>query len=616
MWFWLSLIALLCWSGSDLFSKIGCRDARDKYSHLKMVMAVGVVMGLHAAYEVFVGGTVINLDILLTYLPVSLLYILSMAMGYVGLRYIELSISSPICNSSGALVAVLAILFDGIAGYSPLALFAVALVCVGAVGLGVVEVREDDELRIERQKASNYKYTKSFMALAMPAAYCVLDAAGTFADSRVLEIISRTVEDYEASANVAYELTFLLAGILSFVYVVLIKKDRLVPKMEAPKYLGAVCETAGQFAYIYAIADTEHLAMSAPIIASYCAASVLWSRIFLKEKLSWKHYAMIALILDPLIQPGHKEGQQEAADAADRRQHDLPCAHITGGDDDQCGGQHDAEDPVEGDGVVLPEEPAHQPCQQQDRQHHPRQAGGEHQEVQPGQPLQHGLVQPQGHHHRGGGHARDHQAHAPQGAAEVIPPEVGLHSDADHFSYVKQAEKDSGGAHRHADPGAQAPSLLPRLPEEGGDRAHDQADEQPGGNGAGDVDGGGDPLGKAQKADGAPQADGQEPPPVFGDGLPGVGQHLHKGTVDVEHHRQHPAGDPRQDGAGPDQDAAQQVPQPAYAKILIPLPPQRCSSILLGIVDFMIAVLPSGCNPILPLLLKKFPVSTAPDAAL
>ena len=137
-WFLYSLTAILFWSGSDLFSKIGSR-ADDTYSHWKMVMAVGVVMGLHAAYEVFVGGTVINLDIILTYLPVSILYILSMAMGYVGLRYIELSISSPICNSSGALVAVLAILFDGIAGYSPLALFAVALVCVGAVGLGVVE---------------------------------------------------------------------------------------------------------------------------------------------------------------------------------------------------------------------------------------------------------------------------------------------------------------------------------------------------------------------------------------------------------------------------------------------------------------------------------------------
>ena len=67
--------------------------------------------------------------------------------------------------------------------------------------------------------------------------------------------------------------------------------------MEAPKYIGAICETAGQFAYIYAIADTEHLAMSAPIISSYCAASVLWSRIFLKEKLSKKHYLMIVFVV-------------------------------------------------------------------------------------------------------------------------------------------------------------------------------------------------------------------------------------------------------------------------------------------------------------------------------
>ena len=46
MWFWLAIAALLCWSGSDLFSKIGCRDGKDKYSHLKMVMAVGAFAGL------------------------------------------------------------------------------------------------------------------------------------------------------------------------------------------------------------------------------------------------------------------------------------------------------------------------------------------------------------------------------------------------------------------------------------------------------------------------------------------------------------------------------------------------------------------------------------------
>ena len=291
MWFWLALIALLCWSGSDLFSKIGCRDASDQYSHLKMVIAVGVVMGLHACFEVFVGGVEINLSIILTYLPVSILYILSMALGYLGLRYIELSVSSPICNSSGALVAVLTLIFVGADDYSPLALFAVALVCAGAIGLGVVDSTEDAELRSARQEAGNYKYAKSWVALALPVAYCVLDAAGTFADNRVLDTLN------EDSANVAYELTFLFAAAVCFVYTVVIKKDRLIPKMEAPKYAGAVFETAGQFAYIYAIADTEHLAMSAPIISSYCAASVLWSRIFLKEKLSWKHYGMILLIV-------------------------------------------------------------------------------------------------------------------------------------------------------------------------------------------------------------------------------------------------------------------------------------------------------------------------------
>ena len=291
MWFWLSLIALLCWSGSDLFSKIGCRDEDDRLSHLKMVMAVGVVMGLHAAFEIFVGGTEISFSIILTYLPVSLLYIGSMTLGYLGLRYIELSVSSPICNAAGALVAVMTLVFLGGEDYSPLAIFAVLLVCVGAIGLGVVDATEDPELRAARQAEGNRKYAKSFLALALPVAYCLLDAAGTFADNRVLETLD------EGSANVAYELTFLFAAVVCFVYVVLIRRDRLIPKKEAPKYLGAVCETAGQFAYIYAIADTEHLAMSAPIISSYCAASVLWSRLFLKEKLSWKHYAMIALVV-------------------------------------------------------------------------------------------------------------------------------------------------------------------------------------------------------------------------------------------------------------------------------------------------------------------------------
>lgn len=296
MWFWFAVIALLCWSGSDLFSKIGCQDEKDKYSHLKMVTAVGIVMGLHAAYEIFIGGVEINLEVILTYLPVSALYIVSMAVGYIGLRYIELSISSPICNSSGAIVAVLTIITVGIGDeVPPVALVAVALVCIGVIGLGFTEANEDEELRRARQDESNRHYAKSWIAIFIPIVYCLLDALGTFADSRVLEIIN------EDSANVAYELTFLAVGLVSLFYVTVVKKQRLVAKQEAPKYTGAIFETIGQFFYIYALADTEHVAFAAPIISSYCVASVVWGRIFLKEKLSKKHYLCILAVVIGIV---------------------------------------------------------------------------------------------------------------------------------------------------------------------------------------------------------------------------------------------------------------------------------------------------------------------------
>ena len=307
MWFILSLIALLCWSGSDMFSKIGSKPS-DKLSHWKMVMAVGLIMGLHAAYEIFIGGVEISWDVIVAYLPASFLYILSMVLGYVGLRYIELSVSSPICNSSGGIAAVLCFLF---LQEMPnlIQWIGVIAVTVGVVLLGVAEMSESDYAREIRQKNSKVKYEKSFVALLLPILYCIIDALGTFFDSVILreeatgtflDTVFPTILE-EGPANVAYELTFLACGIVAAVYVLAIKRDKLTVKAEGPKLLGGVFETAGQFAYIYALGDTAHAGFAAAIIASYCALSVLWSRIFLKEKLSWKHYGAIALTVAGIV---------------------------------------------------------------------------------------------------------------------------------------------------------------------------------------------------------------------------------------------------------------------------------------------------------------------------
>ena len=298
MWFALSLVALLCWSGSDLFSKIGSKPD-DKYSQWKMVIAVGFVMGLHAAYEIFVNGVQINWAAILTYLPASALYISSMVLGYIALRYIELSVSSPVCNSSGAIASLFMIIFffkmSGIETQSQLigTIFGIVACGIGVVGLGFAEMGEDEEVKLKRQEKANVKYSKSWIAIVLPVLYCFIDAAGTVADTFILETLDENV------ANVAYELTFLACGGIAAIYVFAIKRDKPTVKREFPKVVGAVCETAGQFAYIMAL--SKNSVAAAPIICCYCALSVVWGAIFLKERLSWKHYIAIAITIAGIV---------------------------------------------------------------------------------------------------------------------------------------------------------------------------------------------------------------------------------------------------------------------------------------------------------------------------
>ncbi len=298
MWFVLSLVALLCWSGSDLFSKIGSKPD-DKYSQWKMVVAVGLVMGIHAAFEIFVNGVQINWSAILTYLPASALYISSMILGYIALRYIELSVSSPVCNSSGAIASLFMIIFffkmSGIETQGQLVgtIFGIVACGIGVVGLGFAEMGEDEEVKLKRQEKANVKYSKSWIAIVLPILYCFIDAAGTIADTFILETLDENV------ANVAYELTFLACGGIAAIYVFAIKRDKPTVKREFPKVVGAVCETAGQFAYIMALAQNSVAA--APIVCCYCALSVVWGAIFLKERLSWKHYIAIAITIAGIV---------------------------------------------------------------------------------------------------------------------------------------------------------------------------------------------------------------------------------------------------------------------------------------------------------------------------
>ena len=310
-----AVIAMLCWSGSDIFSKIGSPQ-NDKSSHFKVGIAVGLVMGIHAFYEIFVRGVQFTLPDLWVYLPASFFYILSMVIGYIGLRYIELSISSPICNGSGAVTAILCMLVFGVT-FNPDAdgnqvflngpiIAGIVLIVIGIIALGIIDNMEDDELRLKRQQSANRKYAKSFLAILLPVLYCILDSCGTFVDTLIADnyvsglIASGIGEDAADTItgdvlNVAYELTWFAVAIVFAIYVFVFKKEKITKasgKYEGAKLIGGICETVGQVFYMMVI--VKGYVPGFVIISAYCAVSTVWGSIFLKEKLSWKHYIALA----------------------------------------------------------------------------------------------------------------------------------------------------------------------------------------------------------------------------------------------------------------------------------------------------------------------------------
>lgn len=310
MWI-IAIIAMLCWSGSDIFSKVGSKQS-DKLSHYKVGIAVGLIMGLHAIWEVAVAGVPISFSDIITYLPASFFYITSMLVGYICLRYIELSISSPICNCSGALALIFSLFYfgvswnnedgDGIFMNLPITV-GVVLIVIGVAALGIIDHFEDDEARALRQLKANRKYAKSAFAILLPVLYCLLDACGTFVDTLIADnyteklIAAGNAADVAESLsgdvlNTAYELTWFFMAIVFAVYVFGIKREKVDLKFDGIKGIGGICETIGQVFYMMVVVSDYKVGLV--IISAYCAVSFIWSRIFLKEKLSRKHYIALA----------------------------------------------------------------------------------------------------------------------------------------------------------------------------------------------------------------------------------------------------------------------------------------------------------------------------------
>ncbi|MGX9134485.1 EamA family transporter [Rummeliibacillus sp. JY-2-4R] len=294
MWFLFSILTALAWGGADLFYKRGS-DHNDKFSHLKIVVMVGLVMGIHATCYMLYKDIDFHPFDMIKYLPVSFFYIASMTIGYVGLRYLELSISSPLQNSSGAITAILLFIFFH-QDIDWIHILGVIIVSIGVIGIAVVEKQQESKVMRLNNVQIDKKYQLGFMAIMFPIIYALLDGAGTFADGIYLDELKLMSED---AALLAYEYTFFICAFIAFIYLKCIKKVQFNIFKERDKACAALLETTGQFFYVYAM--SAYAIIAAPLIASYSIFSVILSRIFLKEKLTLKHYFVITIVMIGII---------------------------------------------------------------------------------------------------------------------------------------------------------------------------------------------------------------------------------------------------------------------------------------------------------------------------
>ena len=285
MWLVMALLTLILWGIADLFYKKG-NSKKDKYSHLKTGMMVGFVMGIHAIIYMIVKGLSFDFLAMLKYLPVSLCYIISMVIGYKGLKYINLSVSSPIQNSSGIITSILLCIIFKVS-LSIYEIIGLVIMTIGVWILSFIENKENKKIVLKKI---------GLTAIIFPIIYLIIDGAGTFLDAVYLDHLELIDEDM---ALIAYEFTFLIYGIIMFIYLK-IKKEKIKVFKEKDKLFASIFETLGQFTYVFAI--SSHSVITAPIVACYSAFSVLLSRIFLKEKLNlWQYISLILIFLGIII---------------------------------------------------------------------------------------------------------------------------------------------------------------------------------------------------------------------------------------------------------------------------------------------------------------------------
>ena len=320
----LTLLALFAWGMEDLFLKESA-DIDDSRTSLKIAAVLGLIMGValivispYSESRLPLGKLVMDN---LFFLLVPAAYAVTMVISNIGLRYLDMSIMSPMENASGGLPVIILFVYfwvtkdinhviDEVGG---LDITGTALILAGIIALAIVQhslfLKGGQQVSDKKRTLAKY----GALALLFPLLFCLFDTFETVVCGIMLHGDEReSIGQFDMIR--LYTLMFLIVGIISYAALCIGEKRLYNPfrKKETPKIVAGVLETAAYISYVMAMALKPLLV--APVISSYCVLSIILVRIFLKEKLKRAQYVCIMLVIGGIVLLGISEGLSEAGD--------------------------------------------------------------------------------------------------------------------------------------------------------------------------------------------------------------------------------------------------------------------------------------------------------------
>ena len=313
--FWLILGCIIFWSVTDILYKASSPHS-DPLSHYKTFIWVGIVMTLAGVIMSTWSDTLLDsLKLvkgnLLYLIPLGLIYAATLLFGLFGKKFLPASMTSVLENIGGALVAIIIYYYYLLTGYIlPSYEFGILdFIATFAIIIGIILIGREEHKLFKKEISldnDNKKHSIGVLALFIPIIYTLIDVfslaeiGGVSGNSGIVgpgEEVFIPAIDFFIFECAAIALT----AILVWLFLLIVKKYIYNP-FEPSEYVrcgAATGETFGTMTFIFA--SSINPVLTSPIVSFHCIVTIIFARIFLKEKLTKSQYISLGFIVLGII---------------------------------------------------------------------------------------------------------------------------------------------------------------------------------------------------------------------------------------------------------------------------------------------------------------------------